>query len=201
MAITFRQARELAIAVFCTNLIDEDTFAMIYSINYSNNLNVPYESYDIFDIDNLCDDECLNELRFYKNDIYKLQEVLKIPEEIVCHNRVKIDGIEALYMFLKRFSYPRRYSEMIPRFARPVPQICMSTNLIMSHIFGNFEYLFKDFNQAWLAPAQLSIFSHAITNKGAQLLNFWGFIDGTVSPFWRSQESQRLIYNGHKSYV
>ena len=114
----------------------------------------------------------------------------------VFYSRVKIDGIEALFMFLKRFSYPCWYSDMIPRFARPVPQICMSKKL-MSYIFGNFEYLLKDFNQAWLALAQLSIFSHA-TNKGAPLLNCWGFIDGTVRPVCRPQESQRLTYNGHK---
>ena len=85
MIVTFRQARKLAIAAFCTNIIDEDTFATICNINYSNSLNVPHENYDRFDIDNLCDDECLSEFRFYKNDIYKLQEVLRIPEEIVCY--------------------------------------------------------------------------------------------------------------------
>ena len=125
MAVTFRQARVLAIAAFCTNIFDEDTFVMICNINYNNNLNVPYENCDSFDIDNLCDDECLSEFRFYKNYTYKLQEVLRISEEIVCYSSVKIDGIEALCMFLKRFSYPCWYSDMIPRFARPVAQICV----------------------------------------------------------------------------
>ena len=49
-------------------------------------------------------------------------------------------------MFLKRFSYQYIYFDMIPCFARPVPQICMITNMVMSHIYDNFLHLLSDKN-------------------------------------------------------
>ena len=47
-------------------------------------------------------------------------------------------------MFLKRFSHPCRYSDMIARFPQPTSQIWMITN--MSHIDHNFLQLLSDFN-------------------------------------------------------
>ena len=37
--------------------------------------------------------------------VYRLAEVLHIPEELTCYNRSKFTGIEALCAFLKRFAY------------------------------------------------------------------------------------------------
>ena len=153
---SFKEARDLSLLSLCANVIDEETFAFLYDINSSGNLDLPYDNYEKFDLDNLCDDESKSEFRFYKNDIFHLQEVLRIPDQLYCYNRVKVNGIEALCMFLKRFCYPCRYSDMIPRFARPVPQICMVTNIIMSYIYDNFLHLLSDFNQQWLSPASLS---------------------------------------------
>lgn len=198
MAITYKQARESLLLALNEDLIDCETFCLLFDANKSENLDLPYDTYDPFDLDMLCDDECRNEFRFFKNDIYKLQEVLRIPAFISCYNRGKISGIDAFCMFLKRFSYPCRYSDMVPRFARPVPQICMATNKIMEHIYDNFSHLLKQFNQPWLSRQELSVFAAAIHAKGAPLENCWGFIDGTVRPVCRPQENQRIVYNGHK---
>ena len=198
MAVSFREAREATLIALCENLIDDETFCLLYDLNKSNNLDLPYDIYEKFELDELCDDECKNEFRFWKNDIYQLHAALRIPDELICYNRIKVAGIEALCMFLKRFSYPCRYSDMVPRFARPVPQICIITNTIMAHIYGTFKHLLQDFNQAWLSPQQLRIFSDKIHDKGGPLQNCWGFIDGTVRPVCRPQENQRTIYNGHK---
>lgn len=51
---------------------DYETFVLLYDINTTSNLEVPYETYHAFDFDLLCDDEIINEFRFYKSDIYKL---------------------------------------------------------------------------------------------------------------------------------
>ena len=90
-------------------------------MNASKNPDFPYWQYDPFDLDDLCDDECKAEFRFLKNDIHLLKDVLQVPDEVVCYNRLVVDGIEALCVLLKRFAYPIRYSDMCPRFARPVP--------------------------------------------------------------------------------
>ncbi|CAH3127897.1 unnamed protein product [Pocillopora meandrina] len=47
---------------------------------------------------------------------------------IRCPQRTICDRIEGLCMLLRRFSYPCRYSDMISRFGRPVPELCMITN-------------------------------------------------------------------------
>ena len=50
----------------------------------------------------MTNDEFRAELRFYKNDIYLLGEVLDIPGITKCPNGVLVDGM-ALSVLLKRF--------------------------------------------------------------------------------------------------
>ena len=128
-------------------------------MNTSKNPDFPYWSYERFDLDSLTDDECKAEFRFLKNDIYELLEVLRLPEEISTYNRIKIDGIEAFCIYLKRFAYPCRYGDMIPRFSRPVPQLSMISNQITNHIYDTFGYLLQNLNQPWLSPQNLRSFA------------------------------------------
>lgn len=67
---------------------------------------------------------------------FQLTEVLQIPEQLYCYNRLKVCGTEVFCMFLRRFSYPCHFTDTIPRFAQPVPQIYMITNMVISHISG-----------------------------------------------------------------
>ena len=62
------------------DLIDYENFFLLYDKNTGNNLDLSYEIYDIFDLDLLCDDECKNVFRFYKNGIYKLKQVLRVKK-------------------------------------------------------------------------------------------------------------------------
>ena len=41
-------------------------------------------------------------------------------------------------------------------------------------------------------------YARAIHNKGAPLINCFGFVDGTVCPISRPKDDQRTVYNGHK---
>ena len=197
MAATFKFAREQLLIAHCEGSIGAEEFILLYDINKSKNLDIPYQCYN-FDLDEFCDDECQSDFRFLKNDVYLLCEALRIPEKLSCYNRISVGGIEALCIFLKRFAYPCRYTDMIYRFGRPAPQLCMISNLVMDHIYNNFRHLLDSFNQAWLAPQQLQYFADAIHAKGAPLQNYWGFIDGTVRPICRPQQNQRILYNGHK---
>lgn len=107
---------------FCSqNLINNEEFLLSYDLNKSSNLDLPDCSYDQFDLDLLTDDECKSEFRLYRKDVYLLAKVLQVPDQIRCYNRVVVDGITVLCIFLQRFAYPCRYSDMLSRFARPVP--------------------------------------------------------------------------------
>lgn len=67
--------------------------------------------------------ECLSEFRIRKQDIPALVDAMQIPEYIFCDQRTKCGKIEALCMLLRQFSYPCRYSDMMHRFARSVPEL------------------------------------------------------------------------------
>ena len=119
-------------------------------------------------------------------------------KSLVTYNRSVFDGVESFCVFLKRFAYPSRYSDLIPSFGRSVPELCMMSNIIMDGIYANFHHLLESFNQAWLAPNQLDLYAAAVHNKGAPLDFCWGFVDGTVRPVCRPGQNQQVLYKGHK---
>ena len=137
---------------------------------------------DQFDLDLLTDDECNSEFRFYKKDVYLLAEVLQVPDQIRCYNCVVVDGIEAQYIFLKGFTYPCWYFDMLFRFARPVLQLCMKSYQVIDFIYQTHHHGLKNFNQPCLSQASLQNYAEVIQVTGALLQICWGCIDCTVKP-------------------
>ena len=115
-----------------------------------------------------------------------------------CYNGVKVDGIEALCIYLKLCAYPCRYSDIMPRFGRDIPQLSMMSNLVINFIYEKRKHCLKNLGQDLLSPLNLQLYADSIHAKGAPLHNCWGVIDGTVRPICRPQEMQRVVYNGHK---
>ena len=68
-------------------VINDEEHLLLYDLNSSDNVDLPYNSYPGFDFDDLEDDDCLSECRFYKNDLPFLAEVLGIPEVVECYKR------------------------------------------------------------------------------------------------------------------
>ena len=193
-----KDVREHILFAYDDNLINDEEFVLLYDANKSRNPDFPYWQYEKFDLANLSEDECKCEFRFLRRDIPRLREALQIPEQITCYNGVVCSATEALCILLKRFAYPCRYSDMIYRFARPAPQLCMITQYMTNFIFDHWGNLLKSFNQPWLAPQNLEIFANKVQSRGAPLGNCWGFVDGTVRPISRPGVNQRILYNGHK---
>lgn len=192
------KVRDTILLAYAFNIIDDEEFILLYDANKPKNPDIPYARYENFDLDVMTDDECKTEFRFYRNDIYTLTEVLNLPERIVCYNGLNVDIVEGLCILLKRFAYPCRYVDMVPRFARPEPQLCMISNHVMNLLYDDWRHLLSDLDQPWLSRAHLQEFADAVHNKGAALENCWGFIDGTVRPVSRPGINQRILYNGHK---
>ncbi|XP_071944737.1 uncharacterized protein [Antedon mediterranea] len=182
------------------DIIDPEEYLLLYNLNKRNNLNVQYNDYNKFNLESYNDDECNTFFRrFRKEDIYRLQRALQIEDDVKCVNGLKVTGIETLCILLKRFAYPCRYIDMVPMFARPIPQLCMITNMALNYIYNGFEHLFSNcFRQPWLSPGNMERFAAAIYDSGAAIDNCWGFVDGTVRPICRPGEHQRIVYNGHK---
>ena len=101
-------------------------------------------------------------------------------------------------MLLRRLAYPCHYSDMIVRFGRPVPDLCMITNLVMDFIYDLHGHRITQWNPFILNSRLVEEYATAISDKGPALDNCFGFVDGTVRPISRPGEMQRIVYNGHK---
>ena len=130
-----REARNSLLSAVNENIIDNEEFLLLYDVNKSRD-DYPYWSYDSFNLDNLDDSQSWSEFQFLENDIYRLKNVLQIPNRIKTYNRLSVDGIEALCIFLKRFAYPCRYYDFFSKFGRPIPDYCIISNDIMNRIYG-----------------------------------------------------------------
>ncbi len=91
----------------------------------------PNWQYKRFDLEAMEDSKCLVEFRFSKNEIYQLINVFRFPESFTCYNGTVVDAVEALCIALKRYAYPCRYVDLVPKFGRPVPHLCMISNLVI----------------------------------------------------------------------
>lgn len=190
--------RNLLLESFDDGDISEDEFVLLYDANTSKNPDFPYDCYGKFDLDEMDDSECLAEFRFHKSDIPELLDALQLPQSFTCQQGTICDGVEALCITLRRFSYPCRYSDLIPRFGRPVPELSMISNLVMDTIYQEHNHRLTQWNNTLLNPALLETYACAIRRKGSPLPNCFGFVDGTVRPICRPEENQRILYNGHK---
>ena len=195
---TFRETREAFLHVHDQQLINDEEFVFLYDIDRSKNFDFPYWNYTRFDLNEWTNDECLADFRFHKADLYRLFHALHIPAQIATYNRSLYDGFEAFCVFLNCYAYPCRYFDLVSRFGRPVKELCMMSNSMMNFIYENYNYLLNDFNRPWLSQNKLEEYSIAIHNKGAPLMNCFGFVDGTVRPCSRPGQNQRLLFNGHK---
>ena len=195
------ELQDLALQLHENNVLDDDDLFMLLDVpGPRRNLHsvLPFWRYEHFNLEDMNDSECKVEFRFKKDDIYTLVHTFRLPEVIRCYNGVVIDSVEALCICLKRYAYPCRYADLIPRFGRPVPQLCMAANVVTEMIYNRYSHLLTDLDQPWLSPQNLQGYACAVHNSGATLDNCWGFVDGTVRPICRPGRNQRVVYNGHK---
>ena len=69
---SFRENRTSLPCAFDSGVINEEEFVLLYDINTAKSPDLPYWNYEHFDLDNLADDVCKAEFRFYmyRNDVY-----------------------------------------------------------------------------------------------------------------------------------
>ena len=178
---SFRETREALLLTYDQQFINDGEFVLLYDLNTSNNPYYLHWNYNGFNLDNLTDDGCKTDLRFYRSDVYRQASVMNILEQIKAPNRSTIDGIKALCVFLKHFSY----------LCRSVPVLSMMSVLIQNHICANYSHLLHDFNQPLLSPASLQEYSTHVHEKGAPLQSCFGVICGTVQTTMQTRETPK----------
>ena len=124
--------------------ITDAEFLLLYEESKSDNLDFPYQEYPTFSLPDQNGAECTANLRVEKHHITRLEDALQIPAIFKCDQGTVRDGTEGLCILLKRFAYPCRYSDMIPIFGRPVPEICMISNTVMDWVYDNHRHRIMD---------------------------------------------------------
>ena len=194
---TFKETREVLLASYAFIITDEE-FSLLFEENSSSNLDFLYDKYPPFNLESQSEAESMANFRIEKHHIPLVEGVLQIPQFFVCDQGTVCEGTEGLCMLLKRYAFPCRYSDMIPIFGRPVPELCMIGNTVTDWIYAHHSHRIAQWNQTILNPLELEKYAEVVFNKGAPLSNCFGFVDGTVRPITRPGENQRLLYNGHK---
>ena len=172
--MSFKDARDALVLYHDNGVIDDEEFCLLCDVNRSKNPEFPYEEYGKFDLEEMDNSECKAEFRFRKGDIPMLAEALGIPETFTCSQGSVSDGIEGLCIMLKRFSYPCRYSDLIPRFGHPVPVMSMICSTVVDFIYNLHGHKITEYNHNILDPASLQIYADAVFAKGAALDNCFG---------------------------
>lgn len=196
--MSFEKVRDALVYSFADGYIDEEEFLLLYDAYSSVNPKYPYWEYDDFDLDSFDSSECITEFRVNKNDIPRLADVLGVPQQFKCSQGTVCSGLEGLCLLLKRLAYPCRYFDLIYRFARPVPELCMIYNVVLDWVYDNHGHRLTSWNQPFLTSPYLEQYAQAVYQMGCPLTNCFGFMDGTVRPISRPEENQRVVYNGHK---
>ena len=184
--------------LYAEDVLEDEEFIPLLEEITRPALELPYWKFPRLNLADISEDECLTEFRFEKEDIPRLARALRLPPKFVCSNGTTANDIESLCLLLRRFAYPCRYSDLIPRFGRSIPEMSQIMGEIMGYISTTFGHLLRTFNQPWLQPNKLEEYAQAVYRKSSALDNCWGFVDGTVRPICRPQKDQRVVYNGHK---
>ena len=93
--------REAISLSYAFNIIDDLEYVLLYDASKPKNPDIPYFTYEDFNLSEMNDDECKAEFRFYENDIYDLIEVLRVPPELICYNGLKVNAVEAMCVFFE----------------------------------------------------------------------------------------------------
>ncbi|KAH9382943.1 hypothetical protein HPB48_023576 [Haemaphysalis longicornis] len=205
-------------------LLDTLTWCEIEEIYFLVSQPEPYcftAQYGLLDVASIKRRKFVELFRFERDDICELLTTLNIPDDVISAQRVRVSGMEALCMTLRRLAYPNRLCELEVEFGRHGTVICSVVNKVLSHIEYYFAHLLSDMNNHdWMTPSRMHEFaevrvhfrwcaectfsnvrfSQAVHARGAPLRSCWGFIDGTARRICRPTMEQQEFFSGHKRF-
>jgi len=75
----FKTCREILLPSYADNNISDEEFVPLYDCYRSKNPDFRYQSYDVFDLENMNSADCKAEFRVEKADLPRLADALYIP--------------------------------------------------------------------------------------------------------------------------
>lgn len=179
---------------------DLEDVLLLEVFNRHNNVNRA-EMYGAFNLNNLSETECKLYFRFEQDDIPRLAQALRVPNDLTTGSGHRCSGIEGLCILLRRLSYPNRLSELEYLFGKSAPALSKIIDYMLNHIYNNFGHKLSNLrNLHWLNLDRFQLYANAISQKGAPIPNWWAFIDGTARSICKPSENQEAYYSGHKRH-
>ena len=106
-------------------------------------------------------------------------------------NRRTLSGVKMTDLPLLLVWFDRLFWVTIPEAERDLQHF-------LNYIYNTHSHRISQWNQTILDAVSLERNVEAVYDKGAALDNYIGFTAGTVRPICRTEELQRVVYNGHK---
>ena len=75
-----KTVRDSLLIAHCENILDDEELLLLFDGNRSTNLDLPYWSYESFNLDSWSENECKSELRFLPGNIKNLPNILQLPD-------------------------------------------------------------------------------------------------------------------------
>jgi hypothetical protein len=135
--------------------------------------------------------------RFDRRDFDALVQALSIPSEVRAAQRSCFPADKALFITLRRLSYPTRLCDLSREFGISEAQISICVDKVVDIIYNKWQHLLE-FHGSRFGAQQLQRFAAMTRQVGCPLGGCVGFIDGTMRPSCRPQLHQRLVFSGHK---
>lgn len=155
--VSFHELQELFLLSHFHGYCNGEELLLVYEELSSKNPHFPYENCGRFSLEDVKDSECVAEFRFRKGDLLLPAIVLQIPDSFTCCQRSVASGMEALCILLRRLTYPCRYSDMLPRFGRPVSVLSMINNQVLDYAYDVYSHKIARWNHKILSPHVLQM--------------------------------------------
>ena len=130
-----RDVRNSHLMAHDQGLVSDEELLLLLKANSSKNPEFLYEKYTRFSIESSEEPECLSKFRVEKKDLPLLADALRLLDTFHSNQRTTADKLEGLCILLRQMSFPSRYSDMLARFGRPVPELSMISNTVMNYIY------------------------------------------------------------------
>ena len=75
-----KTVRDSLLIAHSENILDDEELLLLFDGNRSTNLDLPYWSYESFNLDSWSENECKSELRFLPGNIKNLPNILQLPD-------------------------------------------------------------------------------------------------------------------------
>ncbi|KAJ7734636.1 hypothetical protein B0H16DRAFT_1767134 [Mycena metata] len=129
--------------------------------------------------------DCLDQFRFYADELVHLAAIMKIPEIFRPKSRYAFPRVEALALLLARFKSAGDISDLSRRYNRSQSAISQLVNELVEFLDNRWHHLLDFDHNFLLSPARMQEYADAIHAAGAPLDSVWCFIDCTIRAICR----------------